>query len=473
MHRMLRIALALGFAASTLVLASPTSAWADVELPSIFGPGMVLQHGRAVPVWGWAEPSEAVTVEFAGQRHQTKAGADGRWRITLEALAVRKRGSTLKVSGKNRITLRDVLVGEVWIASGQSNMEWPVSRSAAPTRGWKAPNPSRIRLFTVPRTAIDVPQADVNATWVSAKDEGARKRFSAVAWFFGCEICKRTRMPVGLINTSWGGTAILPWTPAAESPAPVRVGGKKVGPGAHGALYNGMIAPLIPFAIRGAIWYQGESDAARAASYAQWHPDMIEAWREAWGQGAFPFYFVQLANFKKRSDLPGESAWAELREAQRLTLSTENTGMAVIIDIGAANNIHPPNKHDVGLRLARWARAGVYGEKIVPSGPLYLRHEVQGGRVVLHFEHVGKTLKARSGKTLRGFAIAGKDGRFVWAKATIDGNTVVVTHADVPEPVAVRYAWADNPDCNLVNSEGLPASPFKTEDRPRAKPSTK
>jgi len=227
-----------------------------------------------------------------------------------------------------------------------------------------------------------------------------------------------------------------------------------------------MIAPLIPYGIRGVIWYQGESNASRAYQYRTLFPAMIRDWRRNWGQGEFPFLFVQLANFMQTSPQPSESAWAELREAQLMTLSLPNTGMAVIIDIGEAADIHPKNKQDVGKRLALWALAKTYGKDIVYSGPLYKSMEIKGGKVVLHFDHVGTGLVAKGGEPLKGFAIAGKDRKFVWADARIVGDTVVVSSPEVPEPVAVRYAWADNPVCNLYNEQGLPASPFRTDDWP-------
>jgi sialate O-acetylesterase len=322
-----------------------------------------------------------------------------------------------------------------------------------------------------------------------------------VGYFFGRELHQKLDVPVGLIHTSWGGTAAEVWTSkrtldatellkpmvenytkrmesyekqmaglkeAAEKakaegkPAP-KAPNKPMMPS---CLYNGMIANVLPYGIRGAVWYQGESNASRAKEYQTLFPAMIKNWREDWGQGDFPFGFVQLANYMTRREQPADSAWAELREAQTMTLSLPKTGMAVIIDIGDAKDIHPKNKQDVGKRLALWAQSQVYGKDVVYSGPMYESMKVEDGKVRVSFKHTGGGLEAKGGK-LAGFAVAGEDRTFVWADATVDGKTVVVCSEKVAKPVAVRYAWADNPDCNLYNKEGLPASPFRTDDWPR------
>jgi sialate O-acetylesterase len=473
---------------------------------------MVLQRGRQVPIWGTAAPGERVTVLLGTQRLSAVADDEGKWSVTLPAM---KAGGpyTLVIAGRNTIALRDVLVGDVWVCSGQSNMQWSVQGSANATEEVAAANYPQIRLFSVPQVAADAPQSDCQGAWVECSP-ATIPGFSAVGYFFGRELHKALNVPVGLINTSWGGTPAEAWTsrPSLETcelctpilerwdaaladlpnikakydadmakwredAATAKAEGKPEPPrpGAHwalnkawqpAALYNGMIAPLIPFGIRGAIWYQGESNAGRAYQYRELFPAMIRDWRRNWGAGQFPFLFVQLANFMARKPDPGESAWAELREAQLMTLSLPKTGMAVIIDIGDANDIHPKNKQDVGLRLALAAERIAYKQNVAYSGPMYRSMTIEGSTIRLRFKDTDGGLVAKDGPGLKGFAIAGEDKRFVWADAQIEGNTVVVWSDQVPKPVAVRYAWADNPECNLYNGAGLPASPFRTDDWP-------
>ena len=642
---------------------------ADVRTPSLFGDNMVLQQGPKARVWGTARAGERVTVRLAGRAARATADGRGRWQAFLGPL---KAGGPfeLTVEGSNRLVFRNVLIGEVWVCSGQSNMEWPLARAAGGPEDAAAANDHELRFFTVAHKTAAEPQADVDGRWTVATPEEAL-RFSAVAFYFGRELRNRLRVPVGLIHTSWGGTPAESWTsrevlaadpalkpildrheeamrnlpelrreydrrlaewnkqnekiiqrdegnkgealgfadpahdhsawqrmslpqqwenaglkvdgaiwfrrevnvPAqlagralvlslgaiddhdttyfngervgatgVETPnayaAPrryrvpgrlVRAGrnvvavrvfdalggggfagppgemrlsaesdaeaipldgpwaykpeavvpareidysnhpGPRPGPESHYnpvVLYNAMIAPLTPFRIRGAIWYQGESNAGRAHQYRTLFPAMIRNWRSAWGQGDFPFYFVQLANWRARKAEPSESDWAELREAQSLTMrSVPRTGMAVTVDIGDANDIHPRNKRDVGLRLARWALADTYGQKIEPSGPLHDSHSVEGDKVRVRFKHA-RGLKTSDGRAPVGFAVAGADRKFVWAEARVEGDAVVVWSREVPRPVAVRYAWADNPAINLYNSDDLPASPFRTDDWP-------
>jgi sialate O-acetylesterase len=418
----------------------------------------------------------------------------------------------MTLTGKNSITIKNILVGEVWVGSGQSNMQMSVQSSNNAEQEIAEANYPKIRLFYVKREVADKPQSDCEGSWVECSPETV-PGFSAVAYFFGRYLYKELDVPVGMIHTSWGGTPAEAWTrrevlekmpvcapilkryadavaryPQAmeehkqklaewkEAAAKAKAEGKNpprrprepFGPGnpyAPVGLYNAMIAPLIPYRIAGAIWYQGESNAGRAYQYRTLFPAMIKNWRDDWGLGEFPFLFVQLANFMKTKPEPGDSAWAELREAQLMTLSLPNTGMAVIIDIGEADNIHPKNKQDVGKRLALWALANTYGKELVYSGPIYKSMKVDGSSIVLSFDHVGGGLVAK-GEELKGFAIAGADKKFVWADAKIDGDTVVVSSDKVSEPAAVRYAWADNPVCNLYNKAELPASPFRTDDWP-------
>ncbi|UCG50134.1 MAG: hypothetical protein JSU94_10160 [Phycisphaerales bacterium] len=496
-----------------LLLVSAGGAFADVRLPAVIGDNMVLQGGGKAPIWGWAEPKELVTVRIgAGAKARTvRAGEDGRWMLKID---VPDAGGPyeMTIRGKNTITVRNILVGEVWVCSGQSNMQWPVQRAANSAQEIAAADYPKIRLFTVQRKVADSPQSDCTGQWAECSSATAGG-FSAVAYFFGRELHKELDVPVGLIHTSWGGTPAESWTrrevlEGEEDFAPIlerhdemiarypeakrqyerrleqwkqaakkaRAEGKKApgrprtpsGPGSSrtpGGLYNAMIAPLIPYSIKGAIWYQGEANAGRAYQYRKLFGAMIRNWRQDWGQGDFAFLFVQLANYMAVAPEPGESAWAELREAQSMALGLANTGMAVIIDIGEANNIHPKNKQDVGRRLALWALAGSYGKDVVYSGPIYKSMEVRSGEVVLHFDHAGGGLVGRGG-ALKGFAVAGEDRKFVWADARIEGETVVVRSEKVGRPVAVRYAWANNPVCNLYNREGLPASPFRTDDWP-------
>ena len=481
---------------------------ADVKLHGLFSDNMVLQLGARAPVWGWADEGEKVTVSYRGSRVSTTA-RNGKWMVKLPGL---KAGSpdTLVVEGKNRIELKNVVVGEVWICSGQSNMEWPLSRSYESGKDIAAAANPNLRLFTVPKLKANEPVNDVKARWEEANPETVGN-FSAVAYYFGRDLQKARGVPVGLIHTSWGGSpaevwireALLAANPGYKrdilDPYPAQAKrfqeelakwekevealkkeGKQPARGRPWAnwkpaeLYNGMIAPLIPYAIKGAIWYQGESNAGRAHQYRTLFADMIRNWRDDWGQGDFSFLEVQLAPWdkgKKRSPeeitaLPGESDWAELREAQWLaTKVLPKVGMAVITDVGDKDDIHPTKKEPVGARLALAARSIAYGEKIIASGPRFKSLKVKGDKAILTFDSVGGGLEARGGR-LRGFAICGEDRKFVWANAGIDNGKVVVSSPQVPRPVAVRYGWADYPVVNLFNQEGLPASPFRTDDFP-------
>ena len=493
-------------------LAAVSSAVADVSLPAVIGDHMVLQQEAAVPIWGTADPGERVTVTLGKQQVSAVADEGGKWQVTLKA--PRAGGPyEMTVSGKNSIALKDILSGEVWVCSGQSNMAMSVRRSNNPEREIASADYPKIRLFAVKRIVADQPLTDVTGVW-AACDSQTVANFSAVGYFFGRDLHKTLKVPIGLIHTSWGGTPAEAWTSRptleagadfqpildrwakalenypkakeeydqklaqwkedvekakAEGQKPPRRPGAPRGPGhphMPSGLYNGMIAPLLPYAIQGAIWYQGESNAGRAHQYRTLFPTMIVDWRRAWGQGDFPFLFVQLANFKAEKPEPGESDWAELREAQTMTLELPKTGMAVIIDIGEADDIHPKNKQDVGRRLALAARSVAYGQKLTYSGPMYKTMSVEGNKVRLSFDHIGGGLVARGGDGLKGFAVAGADSQFVWAEAKIDGKSIVVWSDQVASPVAVRYAWADNPACNLYNKEGLPALPFRTDDWP-------
>jgi sialate O-acetylesterase len=501
---------------SMLCAQSAVTGQAAVKLPAIISDRMVLQQQSNAPIWGTAYPGERVLVKGSWQQQcvTTTADPNGRWQVYVKTPPA---GGpyTMSINGKNSIVLKDIWVGEVWLCSGQSNMEMSVKKAANADATIAGANDKHIRLFRVPHIVAEVPQSDCNGKWELCNSQTVAN-FSAVAYFFGRELRKELRVPVGLIQSSLGSTAAEAWmsrdalksNPAfapllehwegviaaypqamlkyqknlaawEDTAAKAKAIGKKersakpkppVGPTHRcvpSGLYNGMIAPLIHFCLRGVIWYQGETNAVRAYQYRTLFPALIKSWRSDGGQGDFPFYYVQLANMRDAKPEPSDSEWAELREAQLMTLSLPNTGMAVTIDIGEANNIHPRNKQEVGRRLALWALARIYDRKITYSGPIYKSMKIEGKNIVISFDHLDGGLKASGDGVLRQFAIAGIDKKFVWAQAQIVGDTVVVGSTAVDKPVAVRYAWAMNPaGCNLYNCAGLPASPFRTDDWP-------
>ena len=438
-----------------------------LTVASVFGDHMVLQRGRPIPVWGFGRPDDSIVVTLGDQRVEGVVQPTGRWRVELPAQPA---GGPfeLKVHSSQEWTFRDVLIGEVWICSGQSNMAWPVVRSDDAEAEIAAAKYPRMRLLHVKRNSSEHPIRRLQATWKECSPETV-ERFSAVGYYFGRELHRELDVPIGLIASACGGTPAEAWIrpPALAADAdfrPILTRWSEWPNKGHrpSGLFHGMVAPLTRFSMRGVIWYQGEANANRAYQYRKLFPALITDWRAAWGQGDFPFLFVQLASYHVR--VP--ETWAELREAQLMALELPNTGMAVTIDVGNPKDIHPRNKQDVGKRLALWALAETYGRDLVYSGPLVSSVERELGGLRVRFRHTGGGLVARGGGELRGFEVATASGLFAPARALIDGETVVVTSDRVPDPVHVRYAWTDTPDGNLMNAEGLPASPFRNDDRP-------
>ena len=483
---MFRPRVAPAWLAVAILIAVPAAA--DVSLNNMFGDHMVLQQGIKNRVWGKADPGEAVTVTLGGQSHATTAAADGTWHVFLDPIQEYGGPHTLKVKGKNEVAFNDVLIGEVWVCAGQSNMQWSVNQCKDPDIEKAAATFPNIRLVSVPQVGTQEPQWNFNGKWAACSPETVGG-FSAVGYFFGRQLHQTLGVPVGLINNAWGGSAADAWVKreklaahptlkaiherwtkmeSAEKPDAKQMKGNH----RPGNIHAGVLTPSIGYGIKGAIWYQGESNAGRAYQYRELFPFMIKTWREEWGLGAFPFYWVQLADFKAEKPEPAESDWAELREAQTMTMKAlPATGEAVIIDIGEGKDIHPKNKQDVATRLARWALAETYKVPgIACRSPLYKSMEKQGAKIVLSFDNVsGGAGGWRPFDVAEpiGFTIAGGDKKFVAAKATIlpDGR-IEVSSETVADPVAVRYAWADNPVCNMYSAAGLPLTPFRTDDFP-------
>jgi len=520
-----------------VLLANPVISPAAVSVSSLFGNHMVLQRDQENPVWGWALAGEEVSVTVSTgaapkrtqtridasseriiQSHKTQTGPDGRWVVLLDPLPA-KTEVRLRIEGvNNSIEINDVKFGEVWICSGQSNMQWSINASNDPDLESLSANYPDIRLISIPQVGTQVPQNDFEGQWEKCTPETV-KNFSAVGYFFGRQLHQTLDMPIGLIDNAWGGSSAEAWvrrdllkdksvfTPLLERWAKTeadpklnsamknyqksledwqrksfqaRIKGEKIPAKPRrprnqltnqhrpGNLYNGVLRPIIGYGIKGTIWYQGESNASRAYQYRDLFPLMIQNWRDEWGQGDFPFYWVQLADFRDEKTEPAESDWAELREAQTMTMSKlPNTGEAVIIDLGEAHDIHPKDKQNVAKRLARWALAKDYGYEIVYRSPVYKSFSSKGGKATVTFDYIGGGLDTFDFRTPVGFAIAGEDRKFHWANAKIINNTTVEVWSDkVPNPVAVRYGWADNPVCNVQNKEGLPLTPFRTDDWP-------
>ncbi|WP_446745798.1 sialate O-acetylesterase [Silvibacterium acidisoli] len=490
----LRSALAL-----VAVLTCSTAMMAEVSLPKVLGSHMVIQRGQPVHVWGDASPGEKVSVEFHGAKGEATADAVGRWSVYL---APQPAGGpyTLTVQGTNTITLDDILVGDLWFASGQSNMEMPLAGFGPDTpvkngeQEIAAANYPQMRLLRVDKKGATYPLEDIvsGTPWQSCTPETARQ-FSAVAYFFGRDLLKHEKVPIGLIDSTWGGTPAATWVSldtigADASLMPVYAAYNQLANGettqarhealdkiaiakgqppakrgwhpdlvsyAPASLYNAMVAPFTPMPIKGVIWYQGETDSSMARNflYKKLFPSLIQDWRQHWQEPDMPFLYVQLSSF---TSTPQE-VWPIVREAQRTTLALRNTGMAVTTDIGKADNVHPPDKETVGARLALWARATVYGEKLEYSGPLFEQANPEGATIKVWFTHA-EGMQPHG--TLTGFEVAGADRKFVPATGQIQGETIIVSSPSVPEPKYVRYGWQNYTDANLYNNEGLPASPF-------------
>lgn len=500
------------------------SAQAELKLAALFSDGMVLQRDQQVAVWGWSDPDVEVTVSFAGQEHTAKAGPDGKFMVRLEKMKASADPSSLKiVSGADSAEVQNVLVGEVWLCSGQSNMQWPVQRSKDFENEKATADLPLIRMFLTDLKADIELQKDCTGSWKVCSTDTVGD-FSAAGYFFGREIHRELDVPVGLIRSSWGGTCIEAWSPMAsletfssvmerkaeydktaktfneeaeekrhaqaleEWKAKVeqakekgkkepRRPRKQIHPHKNqnypANLYNAMIHPLIPYGMRGAIWYQGEANAHstdQAILYRDLLENMVMQWRKDWSD-EFPFYAVQLVNFKKEQvEAVEDTPWAFIRESfLKFHKEVPNVGIAIGIDVGEANDIHPRNKQAIGYRLAQQALVKTYGKDVVPGGPIYKSMEKDNNKIVIKFDDIGSGLVEQGGEPLKTFAIAGEDRKFSPAQAVIVDNTVIVSSADVSDPVAVRYAWADNPArCNLFNKEGFPASPFRTDEWPAA-----
>lgn len=463
---------------------------AAILLPQLVGDHMVIQRDLKVPIWGWAAAGEQISVNFKDENYHAVAGADGKWSVNLKEsphggpylMTIKGATEVLKIS--------NILIGDVWICSGQSNMAFSfntlktlypddiVINKSYDQEIARSAN-DNIREIIVTRNYNAAPQNTVKMTGWRIAGPNTILSFSSVAYFFAKRLYEKYNVPIGLINSSFGGTPAEAWVSAeglkkfTQFSKTIRFL-KDTAASTKSAvlptvLFNAMINPVIPYGIKGAIWYQGEANQLRGYEYRDLFPALISDWRSRWGQGDFPFIYQQLVNFKEVSKVPQEAYWAELREAQLMSLSKlPNTAMAVGIDLGLANNIHPPNKKDIGGRLALAAMKIAYKETdLVASGPIYQSMRVDNDKIILSFSSTGQGLALKGDLPLKYFSIAGEDKKFVWANAVIQGNQVIVSSEQIPDPVAVRYAWADNPEgCNLINSAGLPASPFRTDKWP-------
>lgn len=497
-----------------LVLALSPAARAELKLPAIIGDHMVLQQKQSNPIWGWDAPGTKVTVAFAGQTKSAEAGADGKWTVKLDPVPANDKPQTLSIAGSTKRDIQDVLVGEVWMCSGQSNMgftlssDWNGDIEAAAS---KLPN---LRLIKVPQVGTQELQNDFKGEWKASTAESALP-FSAVGFLFGRYLHEILGVPVGLIDNAWGGSAAEAWVRRdslekdprfkllmestvqreavmqsekakkdfeatlakwKEDAEKAKAEGKPIprqpqsplqwltGNARPGNIFCGVMNPTLGYGIKGVVWYQGETNASRAYEYLDLFPFMIEQWRKEWKQGDFPFYWVQLADFLPEKPEPGDSNWAELREAQTKTMKLPNSGQAVIIDLGEGKDIHPKNKHDVAARLVRWALVKDYGQKFAFRSPEFKGVEFNGSKAMITLDCFGSSLRPFDVAEAIGFAVCGEDKVWHWAKGLIRGKDQVEVWSDkVEKPIAVRYAWADNPVCNLFSNEGLPVTPFRTD----------
>ncbi|WP_395746478.1 sialate O-acetylesterase [Prosthecobacter sp.] len=504
---------------TTLLAALALSARAELKLPAIIGDNMVLQQKQTNPLWGWDAPGTEVTVKFGDQTKTAKAGADGKWTVKLDPVPASAKPATISIKGTTSKELKNVLVGEVWICSGQSNMQWNVGSSWDADLEIATAKYPNIRLITVPNVGTQEPQKDFKGEWKECSPATVGG-FTAVGYFYGRVLHKMLDVPVGLINNAWGGSACEAWVNRAElekdprfkplmesarqreallsSPeakarydadlaawtkqaeeakkagkpftvrAPAPPTAWLTGNARPANIYNGALLPTIGYGIKGAIWYQGETNAGRAYEYASLFPFMIQNWRNEWKQGDFPFYWVQLADFMPEKADAGQSvasAWAELRESQTKTeTAIKNGGQAVIIDLGDANDIHPKNKRDVAERLARWALVKDYGLKLPYRSPEFKSAEFSGEKAIVTLDTFGSALRTVDISEVKGFVVCGEDQKWAWADAKIIGkDKLEVSAKGVTKPIAVRYAWADNPVCNLYSTDGLPVTPFRSD----------
>lgn len=440
-----------------------TSVMAEVKTGGLFTDNMLLQRDKKVAVWGTTDKTDEVTVTFGDQTVKA-APKDGKWKVELAPLkaSAEPRNLTIK-QGDQTVTKQNVIVGDVWLCGGQSNMQWAITQSAGAQEAMASAKNPNIRLFTVPRQGDKAgPRSDVSGNWSEASAESI-KDFTAVGYYFGRALEKDVKVPIGLISSNIGGTTAERWMSIESIDTNPEISGMRATQG-KSDLYNAMIAPLAPYGVKGAIWYQGESNADRPYNYRHVLSGMIKSWRDTFGQGDFPFFIVELAPFTPIIKEPVDQEWATVRESmQWIANKVPNVDTVSIVDVGDEKDIHPQKKQPVGERLARAARAMAYGEKITPAGPEYGSAEFSGGKAVIKFKNVGQGLEAKGGE-LTGFTIAGEDKKFYNATAKIEGETVVVTCDKVAEPKAVRFGWANYPVVNLWNKDGLPASTFRTDD---------